>query len=132
MTVRKLTLLFLLLSYSIVLGHSIVPHHHHDKDQIVYYDESHPADDHCHSDDFHLPDIFCKYFHFSDKETFTVTKLSKILNSSKTKIQFNHYKDEISESCNALPFLLIHPIKSNTDFKKILLRYSCLRAPPVS
>ncbi len=130
--VRKLTFFLLLLSYSIVTGHSIVPHHHHTNEQVVYYDESHPAEDHCHSDDFHLPDIFCKYFHFSDKETFIVSKLSKTLYTSKTKFQFNHYMDEISESCNSLPVLLIPPVKFSSDFKKILLRNSCLRAPPVS
>ncbi|HAY33619.1 MAG TPA: hypothetical protein DCY06_05745 [Bacteroidetes bacterium] len=79
-----------------------------------------------------MPDMFCKYFHSSGNETFTVNKLSNLSSLNKTKFQFNHFKDEIFESGDIMPYLLIPPIKSGTDFKKILLRNSCLRAPPVS
>lgn len=62
-----------LLSYTIVLGHSIIPHHHHDDDhsteQSAHHHHDHDDDDHD-SDDHSLSHDFENYLHSGDNEDF--------------------------------------------------------------
>lgn len=66
---RKLTILFLFISYVLVLGHSIFPHHH-DEDVLMSTSQYHSLYEHGHSDDFILTEVFKNYNHSGEKELF--------------------------------------------------------------
>jgi len=128
---RKLTLFFLCLSYVLVLGHSILPHDHHEEDLLINTAQFHPAEENSNSDDFNLPDMFHNYYHPGEKEIFTTSHFSQLVYTFKTKFHSNYYKNDILIIDNSPP-LLLPPDKSVTNFKKILYSYSGLRAPPLS
>ena len=130
---RKLTIIFLFISYVLVLGHSIFPHEHHDENVLINTSQYHASEDHSHSSDFILTEVFKNYNHSGEKEIFTINHFSKIIFSSKTKFQSHHYKiDQLITDTSPPPLLYLQIDKSVTNFKKILYRYSGLRAPPLS
>jgi hypothetical protein len=67
---------FLIFSYTIVLGHSIIPHHHHDEDHemehsLPHYDDHHHSDkDHPDDEDSGLAHDLGNYFHAGETGDF--------------------------------------------------------------
>lgn len=130
---RKLTILFLSISYVLVLGHSIFPHDHHEEDVSMNTSQYHSLDEHGHSDDFIFTEVFKNYNHSGEKELFTINHFSKLVFSSKTKFQSHHYKiDQLITDTSPPPVSYLQIDKSVSNIKKILYSYSGLRAPPLS
>lgn len=130
---KKLTIIFLLISYILVLGHSIFPHDHFEQDVLISTSQYHIAEKHIHSDDFKLSEVFIHYNHSGEKEIFTINHLSKLIFSYKTKFLSPHFKIDQLKSDTSPPLIsYIQIVKSVTNFKKILYSYSGFRAPPLS
>jgi len=130
---RKLTIIFLFISYVLILGHSIFPHDHHDEDVLMSTSQYHSLDEHGHSDDFILTEVFKNYNHSGEKELFTINHFSKLISSSKTKYQSHHNKiNQIIPDTSPPPVSNLQIDKYVPNLKKILYSYSGLRAPPLS
>ncbi len=127
---KKITIILFFLSYVLILGHSIFPHDHHEKD---VFSQCHAAEDQCHSDDFKLSEIFQGYHHSGKKDVFIVNHFSNLIFSCKTKFQSLHYDIDhliINTSPPLHSYLQID--NSVTNFFKITFSNSGLRAPPLS
>lgn len=128
---RKITLLFLFLSFTLVLSHSILPHDHQEEEHIINTAQFHAAEDHERSD-HDLPDMFHNYNHAGEKEIFVRGLFFRLANQIQIKFQTSHFKSEILITDHSPPYLLQPPDNSQTNFKKILYSYSGFRAPPLS
>ncbi len=72
---KRTAILFLTLAYAILLGHNIIPHHHHDHDHHAtkHHDTDHHDTDHHHDDDADndgLNHLFAHFTHAADGFSF--------------------------------------------------------------
>lgn len=121
-----------MLAYSIVLAHSIIPHHHHDADHAMEQSGAHHDDDH-HDDDDHedsgLAHDFANYIHSSDGGDFHQQPDFKIsTNTIATAYIVTLFEFQIKAVENPPPI-----VRHSNDHISIL-RHSLspkgLRAPP--
>jgi hypothetical protein len=129
---KNLILILVFISYALVLGHSIFPHHHHDHEHAASNSQLHYEIDHSHSDDSNFHDIFHRYFHQGEKVIFTAGHFLHYIKPLKLKFHFSLKNDEILISDLSPPSFNAPPRNSIANFKRILYSYSSLRAPPLS
>ena len=125
-------ILMMFTAYAILIGHSIVPHHHHDNEH--HLTEHHDTEHHNHDDheDEGLGNIFSHFIHPDDSFTFTASHsisntFSKQLFSFVAVLPDNFALDEFH-----IPPLLHKPPEEHLICISPHSLSSGLRAPPAT
>lgn len=127
---KKTAILFISLAYAILLGHNIIPHHHHDPKE---YFTVHQDTDHHHdvdSDDDGLNHLF---FHFTHSvEDFSFTSSHNITNTfSKQQLSFiTLLHDDLVLDNFVCRAVLDKPPADHLIYISPISHPSGLRAPP--
>jgi hypothetical protein len=82
---QKLTLISLLFSYILIMGHSFFPHHHYDGNLLINNSRFHITEDLHQCDNFKLSVVLNNYHHHCEKEEFVCNPFSQLIYSAKTK-----------------------------------------------
>ena len=116
-------------AYTILLGHNIIPHHHHDNrhDLTEHHHENHNHDD---EDGENLSDLFSHFIHSADGFTLAHTNsinntFSKQVFIAVAALPFDFYSDEF-----LIPPLLHKPPAERFIYVSSHSLSSGLRAPP--
>lgn len=129
---KRIAILILTLAYAILLGHNIIPHHHHDHDE--HLSEHHGAD-HQHDSDADndgVMELFAHCTHTADGFAFTSahnfsTMFSKLQLTFVALLLDNFAFDEF-----LIPPLLHKPPAEHLIYISPHSHSSGLRAPPLS
>lgn len=129
MRIRNTAILFLALAYVILLGHSFIPHHHHNHDTNTHHEASHHEHD---AGTEGLNHIFAHFTHESDGLFFTANhNISSAF--SKNQISFPVViSDNSSVEYLHLPALLLRAILLSDDWVMQVPHLFRLRAPPTA
>jgi hypothetical protein len=129
---KRAAILFLTLAYAILLGHNIIPHHHHDHDEHLteHHDTDHHHDDNADNDG--LNHLFAHFTHAADGFSFTTNHnitntFSKLQLSLVAVLPDNFALDEF-----LIPPLLHKPPAEHLIFISPHSLSSGLRAPPAT
>jgi hypothetical protein len=127
---KRATILFLTLAYAILLGHNIIPHHHHDTehDLTEHHQTSHNHDSEKDSED--LSHILSHFIHSSDGFTFTVNHNISNTLSQQLFLLFAVLPDNFSVDEFIIPPLLHKPPAEHFIYISPHSLSSGLRAPP--
>lgn len=127
---KHTAILLMFTAYTILLGHNIIPHHHHntDHDLTEHHQTSHNHDSE--EDSENLSDILSHFIHSSDGFTFTGSHnisntISKQLLSFVAVLPCNFFLDEF-----LIPPLLHKPPAEHFIYISPHSLSSGLRAPP--
>jgi hypothetical protein len=123
---RYISIFFLVVSYTIILGHSIIPHHHHDKDDFLI-NHHHEGEDESNN----LSHLFSHFQHQTDEVVFT--QLQKVdYSSHKVKL---YVVEVFAVNFNfrelVFPSILYEKRTYNQTYNSPFFLPSCLRAPPI-
>lgn len=132
---KKVIILFALISaYVLVMGHSIVPHHHHDSVEQSAHDQEHHNDDHPIDDcEQHegLPEFFSNFVH----DSHTITEIQTIGKQIEKSLinEFHFICVTINQPGYSTVFFNSDHPPGKPEFPPSLFIFSGrpLRAPPV-
>jgi hypothetical protein len=122
---------FLLIAYTIVLAHSIIPHHHHDEDHEMEQSSAHHDHDgdNDHHDDSGLSHDFENYHHANNATDFHQQSDIKMSSTTLTSLYIISLFNFTMESVETRPPIL-RQSKDHILFLQHTLSSKGLRAPP--
>lgn len=125
---RFTAILFLTTAFTIVMAHSIVPHHHHEEETTQHQDKDH-------DNDSPLSDLFSHFQHFTPTNEITLTHhadfFKHISNPQIQKDFLVAFAFHFFKSCEQVPFRLIGiPDHPKDNIPVCYLSTFSLRGPP--
>lgn len=130
---KKRAAIFLLTAFAIMLGHSIIPHHHHTyehKISALQFSHEHHDHDNDENRDDDLGHLFSHFIHPVDNFTFTTTHINNISFAKQLFLFVAVLPGNFSLKDFHIPRLLLKPPAEHLNFISPYSLSSGLRAPP--
>lgn len=132
MITKKLILISLLFTYTLIIGHGLIHHVHNEADNCLSTYKIFSNHDHCQNTEFNLHDFFNNFNHSGNKEVLNLRSFKLLAKISSNKYQSVFAFQNILNSNNPPPYFFVTNENSEINSSKILFSSKGLRAPPLS